>query len=85
MNRDKMMALVLLDACAFACAQDSRKETRREFEMACEFAERLSLPEVKTYRDFVASYERETPRRKRPGSKRLYRIHAETASSAASL
>jgi len=55
MNREKTTALVLMDLWAFAYAQDGQERTRREFESACRLAERLALPEVRTYRDYVAS------------------------------
>jgi len=84
LKNEKMMALALLDACAFACTQDSREETRKEFEMACEFAGKLSLGEVKSYQDLVASYDREKPGRKRSRSKRSPVTLAGTESSSIS-
>ena len=55
MNTEKATALVLMDLWAFAYAQDKSERTLREFEAACRLAERISLPEVKTYRRYVAS------------------------------
>jgi len=55
MNTEKTTALVLMDLWAFAYAQDKSARTLREFESACRLAERLSLPEVKIYRHYVAS------------------------------
>ena len=67
MNTEKTTALVLMDLWAFAYAQDKSARTLREFETACRLAERLSLPEARTYRDYVASlvYENRESRRNR--------------------
>jgi phytoene dehydrogenase-like protein len=68
MNTEKTTALVLMDLWAFAYAQDKSVRTLREFETACRLAERLSLPEARTYRDYVASLVREAreSRKNRP-------------------
>jgi len=57
MSRDKTMALILLDLCAFACYRDNGEETLLKFEEACGVAEENSLPEIKDYRDFVSGLE----------------------------
>jgi len=85
MNNEKTRALVLMDACAFACTQDFRKETLREFETACRLAEKHGLAEVKVYRDFVASYQNERPVRKRHYSRRESGSIAPSTSTVASL
>ncbi len=59
MKNKKTTALVMMDLWAFAYAQDGSERTRREFESACRLGERLSLPEVKTYRDYVARVARD--------------------------
>jgi len=55
MSRERTTALVLMDLWAFAYAQDGRERTRREFESACRLGEKLALPEVRIYRDYIAS------------------------------
>ena len=57
MSRDKTMALILLDLCAFACYRDNGEETLLKFEEVCGVAEENSLPEIKDYRDFVSGLE----------------------------
>jgi hypothetical protein len=57
MCREKTLALILLDLCAFACYRDNGEETRLRFEEACGLAEENSLPEIKAYRDFVSGLE----------------------------
>jgi hypothetical protein len=57
MSREKTLAMILLDLCAFACYQDNGEETRSKFEEACGVAEENSLPEIKAYRDFVSGLE----------------------------
>lgn len=64
MNREKTLALVLLDLCAFACSQDSQESTRNEFEAACRLAEKHSLSEVKIYKAYVSSLEWESNTRR---------------------
>ncbi len=59
MKNEKTTALVLMDLWAFAYAQDGSERTRREFESVCRLGERLSLPEVKTFRDYVARVARD--------------------------
>jgi|GEM_PF-765527 len=55
MNKERTIALVLMDLWAFAYAQDKSERTLREFEAACRLAERLSMPEVKIYRRYMAN------------------------------
>jgi len=55
MNREKTVAMVLLDLCAFACYTDDCEDARGAFETACRLAEEYSLPELESYRDFVLS------------------------------
>lgn len=60
MDREKTMALVLLDLCAFACSQDNGNGARREFETACRLAAAQSLADTNVYRDLVNRLEKET-------------------------
>jgi hypothetical protein len=65
MSREKTLALILLDLCAFACYRDNGEETRLKFEEACGVAEENSLPEINAYRDFVLGFEPERSQRGR--------------------
>lgn len=55
MNKEKTVAMVLLDLCAFACYTDDCEDARGAFETACRLAEEYSLPELEAYRAFVLS------------------------------
>ncbi len=57
MNKEKTVAMVLLDLCAFACYTDDCEDARGAFETACRLAEEYSLPELEIYREFVLSLE----------------------------
>jgi hypothetical protein len=57
MNKEKTVAMVLLDLCAFACYTDDCEDARGAFETACRLAEEYSLPELEAYREFVLSLE----------------------------
>ncbi|MFC2160046.1 hypothetical protein ACFLRW_01110 [Acidobacteriota bacterium] len=52
MNMEKILCMVLLDLCAFACTQakeTQRKEVRKNYEEAFRLAEKLDLPDIQTY------------------------------------
>ena len=56
MEKHKMLSLVLLDLCTFAVTQapeKSRKEAMENYEDAYRMAEKLALPEVQIYKDFM--------------------------------
>jgi len=52
MNKEKMLCMVLLDLCAFACTQAKeaqRKEVRENYEDAFKLAKKFDLPDIQTY------------------------------------
>jgi hypothetical protein len=53
MDKEKTVALVLLDLCAFACFLDGGEDVRSAFETAYRLAEERSLPGIESYRDLV--------------------------------
>ena len=59
MVRERETALMLMDLWAFAYTQNPSEKTRREFESACRIGDNLALPEVKMFREFVSSIDRD--------------------------
>ncbi len=57
MHKDKAKTLLLLDLSTFALIQDNHEGTRKDFEIACEMAEKHSLPQLQMYKDFIANVE----------------------------
>ncbi|MFC2156367.1 hypothetical protein ACFLT9_00890 [Acidobacteriota bacterium] len=58
MKTKKAMSLALLDLCAFAVSQvkrDSHPEALHNYRMAYRLAEINSVPNIQTYRDYIAS------------------------------
>ena len=57
MDREKLQSLLLLDLCAFAASLFdpwSCEEAMEDYEQAYSLAEKYALPELHTYRDFMA-------------------------------
>lgn len=59
MARERETALMLMDIWAFAYTQNPCKKTKREFETACRLGDTLALPEVKIFREFIDSVDRD--------------------------
>jgi hypothetical protein len=59
MSKEKARTLLLLDLATFALIQDNDDGNKKDFEMACKMAEKHSLPQLKMYKDFISSVEKD--------------------------
>ncbi len=54
MNKEKTLALLLLDLAAFACTRTEDESARREFEAACGLVEKDAPFEAQVYRAHIS-------------------------------
>jgi hypothetical protein len=59
MKREKMLCMILLDLCAFACSlapEAKKQEMRDDYEDAYRMAIKYGLPDLQSYEDLVKSF-----------------------------
>ena len=59
MSKERAKTLLLLDLATFALMQDRGNGNKKEFEIACQLAEKHSLPQLQMYRDFISIVEKD--------------------------